>query len=295
MLLIAILFALGAEKLFPAVQVLRHFDWLGGYSAWLRPRMGALEKGASGVLIVIGPPVLLIGVSYFILHQIQWLLGFAFNVVVLLLCLGPRHLDEQIERYIKSRESNDTEAAHRAAGDLLHEQVSGPSFHLNRAVTESILVQSNERVFAVLFWFALLPPFGAVLYRLSLTLKQVTAKERGVSEFARAAARLHAILDWVPARLVALGYATTGSFVDALSHWRASRARWAGKWEDSSVGVLLASGIGALQLNEDTTPPMLEDAQAEIHEIKSAQALVWRTLVTWIVIIALMVLAGLAV
>ena len=293
MLLIAILFVLGVEKLFPAVHMLRHFDWVRGYSAWLRTHMGALEKGASGVLLVIAPPVILVGLCFYILsHQVHWLVAFTFGVAILLLCLGPKHLDEQIERYIKSRESGDTEAAHRAAADLLHAQVSGPSFHLNRAVTESILVQSNERVFAVLFWFALLPPFGAVLYRLSLTLKQATAKERGASEFAQAASRLHAILDWVPARLVALGYATTGSFVDALSHWRASKARWAGKWENSSVGVLMASGIGALQLNEDTTPPMSEDLQAEIHEIRSAQALVWRTLVAWIVVIALMMLGG---
>lgn len=291
MILIAIFFALGAERLFPAIYALRSYDWLAGYSAWLRLRLGVLEKGASGVLLVIGPLVLLVGVSYFILHQIQWLLGFALSVLVLILCLGPRNLDEQVDLYVHARESGDSDGAHRAASDLLHAQVSGPSFHLNRAVTESILVQSNERLFAVLFWFALLPPFGAALYRLSLVLTQSTAKERDASEFAQAAARLQAILDWVPARLVALAFAATGSFVDAVSNWRNSKAVWAGKWEASNTATLVASGIGALRLHEEAAPAP-EDVQAEVHEIRSAQALVWRALVMWIVIIALMVLAG---
>jgi len=291
MVLIAILIALGAERLFPTLYTLRRFDWLGGFSSWLRPRLGALGKGASGVLLVIGSLVLLTGLAWFLLFQLHWLLGFAFSVTVLLLCLGPIYLDDQVELYLQAREGGDAEAAHQAASDLLHAQVSGPSFQLNRAVTESILVQANERLFAVLFWFAVLPPFGAALYRLSLVLRQATTKSQEKSEFSQAAVTLQAILDWVPARLVALGYATTGSFIDALSHWRSSRADWVGKWDVSNTGTLVSSGIGALRLHEETTPAP-EDVQAEIHEIKSAQALVWRTLVMWIVIIALMVLVG---
>ncbi len=291
MVLIAILFALGAERLFPALYTLRRFDWLGGFSAWLRPRLGAMGKGASGVVLVVGSLVLLTGLVWFLLLQIHWLLGFTFSVAVLLLCLGPRYLDAQVDLYIQARESGDAEAAHQAAADLLHAQVSGPSFQLNRAVTESILVQANERLFAVLFWFAVLPPFGAALYRLSLVLRQATTKSQEKSEFSQATVTLQAILDWVPARLVALGYATTGSFIDALSHWRNSKANWTGKWDIANTGTLVSSGLGALRLHEEAAPAP-EDVQAEIHEIKSAQALVWRTLVVWIVIIALMVLVG---
>jgi len=137
-----------------------------------------------------------------------------------------------------------------------------------------------------------------------LEVLRLTGKEHPASEFAQAAQRLHAILDWIPARLVAVGYAVSGSFVDAIGNWRGSVGKTE-KWEESSVQVLLASGMGALHLDAESLreapqdndvqggrKPGAADVQAEIAHIKAAQALVWRTLVAWVVIIALMTLAG---
>lgn len=294
MILLAILISLGLEKSVVALQELRQFNWFIHFSRWLRARLGGLGNGALGVVLVVGLPVLIIGILYQALHEAAALLGFIFGVVVLIFSLGPRNLDDQVQSYVDARELGDIDAAHRAATGILHEEIPGSSFQLTRAITESILVQANERILAVLFWFAVLGPVGALLYRLATLLKNATLKEREVNSFAQAATRLHATLDWVPARLAALGYAISGSFVDAIANWRSCAENWAGRWEESSVGVLLASGIGALQLDTEQIrePSVPLDVQTEVGQVKSAQALVWRTLVAWILIIALMTLAG---
>ncbi|HLA74531.1 MAG TPA: regulatory signaling modulator protein AmpE [Gammaproteobacteria bacterium] len=294
MTLIAILISLGVEKSVAMLQEFRQFDWFTNFARWLRARLARGAGGSLGVLLIVGLPVLAIGILYHVLNDLLGLLGFAFATLVLIFSLGPQNLDEQVQAYIDAREIGDTEAAHHIATDILHEQLPGSAFQLTRAVTESILVQANERVLAVLFWFAVLGPVGAILYRLSCILRNGTAKEQHpAGEFAQAATRLHATLDWVPARLAALGYAVSGSFVDAIGNWRGSAGKWAGNWEASSVGVLLASGMGALQLDVEHAEGATElDVQGEINQIKSAQALIWRTLVVWILIIALMTLAG---
>lgn len=292
MILIAILISLGIDKAFATWQGVRRFEWFLEFANSIRFQLKAIANGSLGVLLTVALPVFLIALVDYLLGRVHPVLAFPFGVAVLWHCLGPKNLDDQVQAYIDARESGDIEAAQRSAADILHQQIPSQNFQLSQAVTESILIEGNERIMAVLFWFGVLGPLGAALYRLSATLKNFTGKEHPASEFAQAAQRLHAILDWVPARLVAVGYAVSGSFVDAIGNWRGSGK--SEKWEESSVQVLLASGMGALHLDAESLreAPPDNDVSAEITHIKAAQALVWRTLVAWVVIIALMTLAG---
>lgn len=292
MILIAIVISLGIDKAFATWQGVRRFEWFLEFANSIRFQLKAIANGSLGVLLTVALPVFLIALVDYLLGRVHPVLAFPFGVAVLWYCLGPKNLDDQVQAYIDARESGDIEAAQRSAADILHQQIPSQNFQLSQAVTESILIEGNERIMAVLFWFGVLGPLGAALYRLSATLKNFTGKEHPASEFAQAAQRLHAILDWVPARLVAVGYAVSGSFVDAIGNWRGSGK--SEKWEESSVQVLLASGMGALHLDAESLreAPPDNDVSAEITHIKAAQALVWRTLVAWVVIIALMTLAG---
>lgn len=288
--LLVILFALGAEKLFPGIHSVRHYDWLMDFGNWLRENLPNVRMGAGYVLLTIGIPAFTVGLAYWLLEHTHMLLGFAFSVAVLLYCLGPRSLDDQIHTYVKAREAGETARAHQAATEILHEDIPVTNFEIARAVIESILLQANERLLGVLFWFVLLGPLGALLYRLAAVLKSETRTERTTSDFARAARRLYAILNWPAARLVALGYAVIGSFVDALTEWRNAAAEWREGWEEFNAKLLVASGLGSLQIESGAA--LEGDSQMEIHHVKAAQALVWRSLVAWLVIIAMLTLAG---
>ncbi len=288
--LLVILFALGAEKLFPGIQGARRYDWLMDFSNWLRENLPNVRMGAAYVLLTIGIPAFTVGLAYWLLDHTHMLLGFAFSVAVLLYCLGPKSLDDQIRVYLKAREAGESARAHQAATEILHEDIPATNFEMTRAVIESILLQANERLLGVLFWFILLGPLGALLYRLAVVLKSETRTERTTSDFAQAARRLYATLNWPTARLVALSYATIGNFVDALTEWRNAAAEWREGWEEFNARLLVASGLGALQIESGAA--LEGDSQTEMHHVHAAQALVWRSLMVWLVIIALLTLAG---
>jgi len=72
---------------------------------------------------------------------------------------------------------------------------------ITRLAIEEALVSSHRYVFAVIFWFVLLPgPAGAILYRLSMFLNDRWGERTSpeLERFSRFARRAFAALDWLP-------------------------------------------------------------------------------------------------
>ena len=110
------------------------------------------------------------------------------------------------------------------------------------------------------------------------------------------------VIDWLPARATAAGFAIVGNFEDAVYCWRNQLGRWANHPWGRSVGIVLASGAGALgvRLGEaNTGDESLEAAEIELGEpadadfMQSAVGLVWRALLLWLSLLLLMSFAGL--
>jgi membrane protein required for beta-lactamase induction len=286
MTLIAILVSLVLERLLDQVQDLRRYERYQDYVEWMRQRLrGDPWEGRLGVLVLLAPVVLATLLLQAGLDGALFgLLSLLFAIAVLLFCLGPRDLGHELAAYREAHATDNRELATRLARGLLgHEPPEAPDAQA-RAVTEAVLVQANVRIFGVLFWFAVLGPVGAVLYRAATELRLLTLRDS--DEFAWAATRLAEILDWLPARLSALGYALSGDFEGAVVRWREAVAG-AEHWLAPSAQVLAAAGCGALDLD-----PEPRDSVAWDHTLQSAMGLVWRTLILWVFVIALLTLAG---
>jgi AmpE protein len=174
-----------------------------------------------------------------------------------------------------------------------------------QTVSEGLLVQANDRLFGVLFWFFVLGPVGAVLYRLSWGL--AIAEDSGLDDtemdeeaapalpgFTEAATRLYAILAWAPARLGAGAYALAGSFEDAVHQWRNYYQRSTDSRLESNDEVLRAAGSGALQLDRyvvQTEEAHEGDVPLEPAAVNAARGLVLRALVIWVATIVVVTLA----
>src|SRR5438552_3696705 len=116
---------------------------------------------------------------------------------------------------------------------------------ITRLAIEEALVSSRRYVFAVIFWFVLLPgPAGAILYRLSMFLhdRWSTKTSPELERFSHFARRAFAALDWLPVRFTAAAFAVVGDFEDAVYCWRTQAANW----PDPALGIVLASGAGAI-------------------------------------------------
>lgn len=295
MTLLSILIALLLERIVETIHGWREHSWFNSYYEWMFQHIGSNSfwAGPIGVIVVLAPVILGVVVVFSILDMILFgFLSFLGAIAVLLLCLGPRDLDADTDSLIQAIEDSDEEAVHARTEDLLGKGASADT----KTIAEGVLTQSLERIFGVIFWFAILGPVGAVLFRAAGLLAGIVAgSEQEREGFVKAVTRLNGIIMWLPARLTALGFAVMGNFEDALHNWQVrSDELDAEDWIDSSKEALAASGMGALRL---VTPAEGDDSQTSevsVSAVRAAMGLVWRTLVGWVVIIALLTLAGLA-
>ena len=284
MALIAILLAIFVERFLGSLEELRRFEWFSALVTWVRGL--SWSDGPGGVALAVALPVFAVFLVNHFLAALWWPLAFLFALLVLLYCFGPKDLEAEVEAFLDARERGDEESACLHANDLLGTSEVDNSRRLTRAVLQTVLVEANERFLGVIFWFVVLGPTGALLYRLACQLNSDFAGNDAV--FAVAVRRLHHILEWVPARLTALGYALSGSFVDAMHYWRHDAA----KWQEDGRGILVASGFGALRYQpvEDDDSPV--DIDEENSYIREALAMVRRAVLVWLAVLALLTLAG---
>src|SRR5207249_10189359 len=104
------------------------------------------------------------------------------------------------------------------------------------------------------------------------------------------------LLDWVPARLTALSFAVVGDFEDAAYCWRTQAASWPDAYGGEAVGIVLASGGGALGVQlggalpgfdgePDPRPEIGIGETVEAEVLPSAVGLVWRAPVLWLLLV----------
>lgn len=286
MTLISVLLAIAADRLLTHLHDYRHYDHFLDYVDWVRTRVsGPLWNHAGGLLLVLSPLWLAVGLlQYWLSDWLFGLVGLLFYVAVLVYCIGPRDLAFDVDTWCEVCDSGDTGLRQRAASRLLDsDEALLEEPECRRQIADAVLVAANDRLFAVLFWFALLGPLGAVAYRSVAVLYQQRPLRSGVED---GVAGLYSALIWLPARLLALGYALSGHFDAAIEAWRqVSREYLHGV--DGSERLLAVTGAGALGPAED------RDSEGDVElPARAAMRLVWRTLIIWLVMISVLTLAG---
>lgn len=280
MTLIILLLALGLEHFVGITGEIRRFDWFYRYLNWLENRFSQYRfwNGAGGVVIsLVGPLILLLLVGY-LLAELFYPLALFLTLIVLLYSLGPHYLFPVLDRYIDALDEDDATGAAELATEI-----AGPGGEEldEQGMLGEILLQSNERIFAVIFWFIVLGAFGALLYRLACVLHQRRHDIHG--GYSDAARHLKNILDWPATRLLVIGNALSGNMVDAIEAWRDSEQQSL----DVNETVLIAGGLGALNYQ-----PEEEMTDADTYWYRALLGMLHRTLILWLAILGLMTLAG---
>lgn len=293
MSLTIILICLLAERFLLHYQELRQIDWLSNYSDWFARQElpNWLQKGFIGIAVLLLPPLLIASLIQHLLNESLFgIPGALFACLVLLYSFGPEDLDQQITAFNEARERNDQETADSIARRLLQDAPPPTEPAYTQAVTEAILEQANSRVFAVIFWFLVLGPFGALLYRLTSMLPRLKASHSDL-DFFIAARQLLAVLDWIPARITAFTYAIAGSFEDALSGWRSYHESRFDEFGNNASGILICTGAGALRMSSMLVDKY-DSTNSYLYLVEAAMGLVWRSLLVWLALLGLFTLAG---
>ena len=253
----------------------RHWRWFANYQLWLNTRIGSWPS-ALAIIVTVLPLVLLVGlVDYFLSGWLYNVLSLIFGVLILVYCMGPANVWVQAYGCISELNKDDPklafERAHAAFG--VESPVDSQAFH--QSLVKAMFIEAYQRVFSVLFWFVLLGPMGAVLYRL-VALMSASAE----LSLASMAAKVQQVLDWVPARLFSFIFALGGHFNDVFVCWKKNVL----KGLNSSHALLAECGVAALDILERGRMP--EDGAAE----KETVALLDRVFVMALVILAATVL-----
>lgn len=302
MSLLSLIFALLIEQLRPLNPQRWVVAPLARLANWTEARLNAGEA-RHGVLAWCALTLLLVLVAggvFAALAAINPLLALAWNVVVLYVTMGFRQVSHFFTDIHVALRMGEVERARAILGEWRGRSASGlASSDVARLAIEEALVASHRNVFAVIFWFVVLPgPCGAVLYRVSEQLARTWRAEAHGEAFAAFAQQAFAWIDWLPQRVTAVCFAIVGDFEDAVYCWRTQAERWA----NHGAGIILSSGAGALgvrlgmpvvESGELTERPDIGlGEEADVDFMQSTIGLVWRALVVWLLILLLVSVAS---
>lgn len=299
--LIALLIGLVVERLATQLFHWRRMRWLDRIIDFGFRQAERVARWPSLIPVILLAIILVLPVYAVIVGLGGTLAGFTYlilAVVVLFFSLGPKDIGEEVDEYCKALESEDDEDIHHAAKAILEGDVPGDTRERIRAVEESVCIQANNRLFAVVFWFVLLGPLAAWAYRVTDVLRRravfnAVRDEEADGHAVRirdAAIMLHGWLAWVPARLVAVGYATAGHFEEAIAAMRAPTEQRDATTSEHSESLLARVGTAALALQDRADESLTARG---VRGAVAAKQLVFRQLTIWAVIIAAMTLYGL--
>ena len=321
----SVLFALLLEQLKPLPRNNPFHHALVAWGAWTGRNFDAGKPHHAWVVWTISVvlPSLILGGLWWLVREFSVIAAWVLNVVVLYLTLGFRQFSHFFTDIRDALARGDEDRARALLAEWRHLDVSElPRRELLRHVVEHALLAAHRFVFGVFFWFVLLAalgfgPLGAIFYRLAefsrryWGYRQRALEAPGSDRLHEVARRAFSIIDLVPARMTAFGFAVVGNFEEALRGWRRDAVLWA----QPNEGIILASAAGAvgLQLGGNAAPGVMPDrsktfftgldsdearaagytpgAAPELAHLQSVVALVWRSVILWMLLLALLTLA----
>jgi adenosylcobinamide-phosphate synthase len=286
--------------------------------AWVRWSTRNFDAGKShhGWLawgFSVGAPALTALLIYGLLDRlVGWPAAMLWSVAVLYVTLGFRQFSFHFTQIRDALADGDEDRAREVLAAWKQIDASElPRSEIVRHVIEHSVLAAHRHVFGVLAWFSVLAAFGlgpagAVLYRLSEFVVRYwqhksDAHHHPVSPaLQQTAVDAWRAIDWLPARLTAVSFAVVGSFEDAIDGWRNYVPASQDDGGSDSDGIVLAATSGAVNIRLGAAASNVAGAATqppgqlpEVAHLPVIVGLVWRTVVMWMVLLALLTLARL--
>jgi len=314
---ISVLFALLLEQTRP----LATGNWVhAAMRAWVRWSARTFDTGRAAhvwlalLVAVLVPALAVLGVYWLLLLYAGWWLALLWSALVLYASLGFRQFSSHFTQIRDALAGGDDA---RALAVLVRWQRITPHELPRQAIVARVIefsvLAAHRHVFGVLAWFSVLAAFGlgpagAVVYRMAeFVVRYWHFKSQAdylpISPALQGhASALWELLDWLPARATATGFAVMGNFEEAVDGWR----RYASLPDADNDGLVLAAAAGAVNIALPAAGRGLERSLLGAEDLSDGGrvvpdvahlailvGLVWRTVVMWLVLLALLTLARL--
>ena len=283
------------KKYHPLVGFGRYVDFLQQkLNSPVGPGVDSRTQFINGVIACLLAVTPIIGAIIIVQHSLPSIINVFIDAGVLYLCIGWSSLQQHARAVFTELNINQLDLARTKLSWIVSRETQQlDSTQIAQASVESVLENSSDALFASLFWFMIAGVEGAVLHRLVNTLDAMWGyKTNQFLYFGRFAAYFDDVLNYVPARLTAYGFAFCAKSVEqgkkALMCWRTQ----AKHCSSPNGGPVMTAGAGALnvRLSEgafyhgqwEVKPTMGCGEAAQAYTIIESLELVQKTLFFWL-------------
>ncbi len=277
---IALIIALLLLQAWGSGNRVQHDGWFDGLA--VRLRESGLPPALCLAVAVLGPAVLaqlaLDSVAP-VLFGLPWI---ALAVLLLLYSMGRRDFHALLDRYRQQCRHQDFEGAYLTTLSELGWATSrddpGSAGEVHMLVQRGFFYEGYQRWFAVLFYFVLLGPAGALAYRL-LQLSRHHFDPEWVD-------RCLFLVDWIPARVLAAAFSLTGDFVGSRDELMQGLV----DVKLAAPDMLQSVGRASLDLDDAAFEGAPDAGAVASRQIDETASLLFRSAACWVVVISLLVL-----
>jgi AmpE protein len=290
MTIISILIAFTLCHFVRELRHLRRFEWIGKVTKFGDDNFGKVPgwSGPVGFLVIIGLPLLAAFAANYLLSSTLGILGeFILAIAVLIYTFGPRDLDIDVRRIFTA---DDEEQQKQALEVLLGGPVPEDHDTCRDEAINAVFLKALKRWFGIIFWFAVLGIYGALLYRLAVWLagENSTLGEEQKELFIR----LCKIMEWPVAQLMTLSLAVATDFDSVFRAWKTyHNERGHGLFEGNNE-FLLTSARCIVKSGHAENDGYADQLQGPMATIKLSMDLVWRSLGVWATVLAILLLVN---
>jgi len=171
--------------------------WFGHWASWCESFLYGNSRQAGVVtwLFVVGAAFVLLWLGHV-------LFGWLFDVLLLWLSIGWKSLFEHVKAVLNAKTVK--EAREVLALIVSRDVKTMKREETRRSAVESLAENASDAVIAPLFWFVVLGPLGAALYRMINTLDAMWGyRNTRYEQFGWCAAKVDDVVNWLPARITA--------------------------------------------------------------------------------------------
>ena len=215
------------------------------------------------------------------------------EVLILYLAIGRKSLMQHANAILKPLHDSDLDTARKKLSYIVSRDTANLQQQgIVKATIESVVENSNDAVFAAIFWYLIAGIPGVVCYRLVNTLDAMWGyKNIRFSQFGWSAAKLDDVMNWLPARLTVFSFAFFGQFMRVLK----TSFEQGASCNSPNAGPVMAAGACSLNIKLGgealyqgqliAKPELGYGSNAEVNNIKQAMTLVNKSLGLWLIVI----------
>jgi AmpE protein len=288
MTIISILLAFTLCHFVRELRHLRRFEWVGSFTDFCNEHLKGIPgwSGPAGFLVIVGLPLLAAYVVGNLFYSVLGQLGeFIVAIAVLVYTFGPGDLDIDVRDVFRSK---DEEHQRKALEVLLDGPIPEDRNVCQTIAINAVFRKALKRWFGIIFWFAVLGIYGALLYRLAVWLSGDNSRLDDAQK--ELVTNLCKIMEWPVAQLMTLSLAIATDFDSVYRAWKQYHHEQGHGLFEGNNEFMLTSARTIVKTGRAENDGYADQLKGPMASIKLSMDLVWRSLGVWATVLAILLL-----